>query len=509
MVTGLSAIEFHDRTKHSPRSIREGGHRLDFDNKPRPYKIYESLPRRPLAETIRPSPLPALTAIAEDLPPGHGVSDLDLDALTQCCYYSAGITRRIRRRERELLFRAAACTGALYHIDLYLVTAGIDSLDAGVYHFDPMSMAVDVVRKGDYRARLADATGDHSHVARAPCSMIATSTWWRNAWKYQARTYRHAFWDAGTVIANLLAVAASLDHPASVVTGFADEPVARLVGVEPDHEAPIAIVPIGADCPSPDAPAITKLDPDTRPLSDHEVDYPLITEAYTASILRDGDAVTDWRTRWPETGVGTRSAGDGATIPLEPVPPEQASKVPLYRAIARRGSCREYTREPLNVRKVSTILDRAFHGVPLDDRQSVERLQFNDAYCLINGLEGVDPGAYQLHPEAGRLERLHAGDYRNEAGHLALDQRLGADAALSIYFMTDLDAVTDQLGNRSYRVAQLEAAITAGRLYLGASAHRDLGATGLTFYDDAVTDFFSPRAAGQTPTFLWTLGRPA
>jgi len=75
--------------------------------------------------------------------------------------------------------------------------------------------------------------------------------------------------------------------------------------------------------------------------------------------------------------------------------------------------------------------------------------------------------------------------------------------------MTDLDAVVDRLGDRGYRAAQLEAAITAGRLYLGAYAHRDLGATGLTFYDDTVTEFLSPWAADRTPTFLWTLGRPA
>ena len=68
--------------------------------------------------------------------------------------------------------------------------------------------------------------------------------------------------------------------------------------------------------------------------------------------------------------------------------------------------------------------------------------------------------------------------------------------------------MTDALGDRGYRAAQLEAAVTAGRLYLAAYAHRDLGATGLTFYDDAVAEFFSPRAEGQTPTFCWTLGRP-
>jgi hypothetical protein len=75
--------------------------------------------------------------------------------------------------------------------------------------------------------------------------------------------------------------------------------------------------------------------------------------------------------------------------------------------------------------------------------------------------------------------------------------------------MTDLTAVVDALGDRGYRVAQLEASLTAGRLYLGTYAHRDLGGTGLTFYDDIVSDFFAPRAAGQTPMFLYTIGRPA
>ena len=86
---------------------------------------------------------------------------------------------------------------------------------------------------------------------------------------------------------------------------------------------------------------------------------------------------------------------------------------------------------------------------------------------------------------------------------------MGADAAVCAYFMTDIEAVTDALGDRGYRLAQFESSLTAGRLYLATYAHRDLGGTGLTFFNDEVTEFFSPRAAGQTPTFLYTLGRPA
>ena len=62
-----------------------------------------------------------------------------------------------------------------------------------------------------------------------------------------------------------------------------------------------------------------------------------------------------------------------------------------------------------------------------------------------------------------------------------------------------------RFGNRGYRVAQLEAAVIAGKLYLAAYALR-LGATGLTFFDDDVTAFFSPHAAGKSVMFLMAFG---
>ncbi len=510
MAAGTGAGEYHERTKHSPRSVRADSHRLDFENKPRPFKLYKDRPTEPLADAIRPPMQPALSAIAEPGPAPEQGGPVDLGAVTNLLYLAAGITKRIQRGDRDLLFRAAACTGALYHIDLYLVTGDLDALPAGVYHFDPRRCSLDVLRTGDYRAALAAASGSDPRIEHAPVSVVATSTWWRNAWKYRARTYRHAFWDSGTVLANLLATAATLDLPATVRLGFQDEAVAALLGLDISQEAPLEIVPIGSGDRAPPAPDVSKLEPETVPLSDEVVEYPLIEGAYRGSMLADAGAVRSWRDRALDGAIRSRGPGDSEHVPVTPVGPEQASKVPLYRTIRRRGSCREYTRDDLNARKVATVLDRATRGVTTDVTGAASGgLRFNDIYCLINGLEGVPAGVYQYHPGQNTLEQLRDGECRQEAGHLALDQPLGANAAVNCYFMTDLDAVVDRLGDRGYRAAQLEAAITAGRLYLGAYAHRDLGATGLTFYDDTVTEFLSPWAADRTPTFLWTLGRPA
>ncbi len=50
------------------------------------------------------------------------------------------------------------------------------------------------------------------------------------------------------------------------------------------------------------------------------------------------------------------------------------------------------------------------------------------------------------------------------------------------------------------------AAACTGALYLAAYA-LGFGATGLTFIDDAVTDFFLPHAQGKSVMFLITLGK--
>jgi hypothetical protein len=106
------------------------------------------------------------------------------------------------------------------------------------------------------------------------------------------------------------------------------------------------------------------------------------------------------------------------------------------------------------------------------------------------------------------LERLRQGDFRREAGYLGLEQDLPAEASVNVYCLADLAAVLARFGNRGYRAAQLEGGVLGGKLYLAAYAER-LGATGLTFYDDEVTAFFSPHAAGKSVMFLAALGHPA
>jgi len=180
---------------------------------------------------------------------------------------------------------------------------------------------------------------------------------------------------------------------------------------------------------------------------------------------------------------------------------------PVEQVIQRRGSTRKFARTPITLSRLSTMLDRATRGVPADFLDP-PGTQLNDLYVIVHAVEGLPPGAYVFHSSRGLLECLKQGNFRADAGYLGLEQELPADAAVDIFFLADLRPILQRFGNRGYRAVQLEAGILGGKLYLAAYAQR-LGASGLTFFDNDVTRFFSPHAEGKSAIFLVAVGHSA
>ena len=500
-----AAWNYHNATKHSYTSIRTNTHFMDWNNQPLPFKIYPTLEPMRLPGEVRQSEVSALSAIAERVSAQTNASP-DLEAVAQLLYLSAGITRRRKYSGGEIYFRAAACTGALYEVELYLVCGELTGLEAGVYHFGPAEFGLRKLRAGDYRGALVAATGGEAAIAHAPLTIICTCTYWRNAWKYQARTYRHFGWDNGTLIANLLAVATALGLPAKVVCGFVDASVNRLLDVDTQREVAFSLVALGhaADLP-PQAPAeMLPLRLETVPLSQREVDYPLMREMHAASSLDSKEEAQEWRGRTP---VSDFPPPAGPIISLKPLSDAEMPRDPIEQVIQRRGSTRKFARSPITLAQLSTMLDRATRGVPADFCDP-PGAQLNDLYLIVHAVEGLSPGAYVYHRSRGALECLKQGDFRAEAGYLGLQQELPADGAVDIFFLADLRPILQRFGNRGYRAVQLEAGILGGKLYLAAYAQR-LGASGLTFFDDDVTRFFSPHAEGKSAIFLVAVGHSA
>lgn len=495
---------YHNSTKHSYWSIRTNRHSLDWANRPLTFKIYPTLDPLPLPRETSQTGMAALSVISElnVLPKADAVPDLK--SLAHILYFSAGITKRTAYPGGEIFFRAASCTGALYEIELYLVCGDLPDLKAGVYHFAPADMGLRKLRAGDYRGVLVRATGGEPAISHAPVTIICTATYWRNAWKYQARTYRHFGWDNGTILANLFALCVARSLPARVVCGFVDAEVNRLLDLDTQREVAFSMVPVGYRSGLPPEPPgdIPPLKRETVSLSRTEVDYPAMREFHDASSLRSAEEVTAWRGPTPLTEFPPPR---GKTLPLQPLTDQAISRDPIERVILRRGSTRKFAPEPITFAQFSTLLGPATRGIPADFLQP-PGAQLNGIYLIVHAVEGLAPGAYVFHRGPGVLECLKEGNFRSEAYSLGLEQELPAEASVAVFFLADLRPILERFGNRGYRAVQLESGILGGKLYLAAYAQR-LGATGLTFYDDDVVKFFSPHAEGKSAIFLMALGK--
>jgi len=548
------ALDYHEATKHSEVSIMTSRHYLDFDNRPLPFKTYLEQQRYPLTNNFPIPNLDSITSISNvkqssnssTIKAEKSVSATDI---SEILFFAAGITRVMRYSYGTYFMRAASATGALYPIELYLVCGDITpDLTAGVYHFGPADFGLTQLRSGDYRHALASsalAEREYDAITTSLLSIIFTSFAWRNAWKYQARSYRHWFWDCGVIIANLLATTASMQLPTKLIMGYVDNMVDRLLRLEPLKEASIVIAPIGIGfCPKSDSQVnnnmqkeITELPiPKIVPLSQRgEVEYPDIWSMHQFSKLLDREDVESWiEIQQSNAQDGqVRANDDRSSISKQQLEyqnqnldPENNTKLILDRkdmsdvrgtptrmsigdVILRRGSTRRFDKHssiPLST--FYSILDSSTRGVPMDVLTNAgDMSSVIDTYFISNNVVDLEPGAYFFNRNLKSLDLLKRNASRQISGYLCLGQSLFSDASAVIFLMADLHKVLDELANRGYRVAQLEAGIIAGKIYLSSYAH-SIGASGTTFFDDAATEFFAPHAANKSTMIAMGVGVP-
>ena len=477
---------------------------LPLANKPPAYKSYPQLSPIYLPTDVTPLEASTLEAVANRLAPQDEGAALDSASLAALLFYTAG---RIRQREFSgagtVTFRAASSAGGLYPIEVYAVCGELPDLAAGVYHFSPIDFALRQLREGDYRLALSQAAGDDLGVAAAPVTLVCSAVFWRSAWKYLARSYRYCFWDNGTMGANLLAAAAALGLPAKVLMGFIDAQVNDLLGIDGRREASLCLASIGQVGLAPRAGGVgpaPSLAVETETASNEGIEYPEMARLHAASALRAWEEVAAWR-RPLATLPRPRT---GEAYPLAAERPDANS---LGQAIRQRASTRRFARETIAYEQLSAMLAASTSGLVADFLGS-EGPTLLDVYLIVNAVDGLPSGSYVFSPAEQTLTRLRDGVFREEAGHLCFEQALGADASVVVFFMADLDAVLQHFGNRGYRAAQLEAGVIGGKMYLCAYA-LGLGASGLTFFDDEVTAFFTPDAAGKRAIFVVALGNTA
>ena len=490
---------------------------INLANKPPLYKVYPDLRAIALPDVAAtPGPaMPTLEAIRSGAQDGPA-SQLTLEKLTSILYHSAAVIRRRQLRDGEVHYRAAASAGALYPNEIYLVCGDLEGLRAGVYHFNPRDCTLARLRNGDLRRWVAGAVGDHSAY---PATLVFTTVFWRSAWKYRERGYRYCYWDLGTMAANLLATARAEDVSVKFRFGFVDRLLTGYFGIDGVTEAPSLVASIGSpDGLLPDGPGDVPgmLPQESNDLTAGALDYAMSRELHLASHLRTGADVAAWNNSGAAISSSEKDELDGTGDNFRPLRsgsdgafdadqnPASLPSEPLGDTVRSRGSSRRFARDPISWEEFRSVVDAAAQPInapPFENGIS----PYLGLYFIVNAVAGLEPGAYYYNAFYNGLRLLKSGDFREMAGHLGFEQALPADAAAVAFITADLDLIERVFGPRGYRMAQTVAGIIGGRLYLGMHS-LGLGATGLTFFDDSVSEFFTPHAAGHDAVFVVPMG---
>ncbi len=407
----------------------------DFATWPAACKAYPpGLPAVELPRDWPPVPVSATASLVGAL----ASQPLNLASLARLLYLSSGVVRVVEREDRPtLLLRAAGSAGGRFPLELYVSARGVDGLVDGVHWYDPVGHAL--LQVGP------PADGEAT-------TLIVTGVPWRTAWRYAERAFRHIYWDAGTMLAQALALAGSAGLGPRLWTRFPDAEVTRLVGADGVQEFPVALVGLGDG-----VPAIgPRGDGAAGAIDAAPLEFPLVTRAQRAG---DGDELG---APWPP----------GAPLELQPPASRDLDAVILQRGSTRRfDAAATVAREVFDFSLAAALTDA---HVP--------------HFVAVHGVEGVAPGLYRW-PDLDRPVR--GGLLRELLLRVCWDQDLGRDAAFVVIGAVDLDALDD----RGYRDAQLGAGLVEGRLHLAAYA-LGIGATGMTFLDSEIAGLLGEPLAG-------------
>lgn len=141
-------------------------------------------------------------------------------------------------------FRTAPSAGALYPLEVYVVSGDVNNLSAGIYKYEPREHELSLIMDGNKRSELADAALSQSWVEGAALAIVFAAVYERTTVKYGERGIKYVHIEVGHAAQNLCLQATAMDLGVVTVGAFNDERVSELLNL-PDNEKPLYIIPIG------------------------------------------------------------------------------------------------------------------------------------------------------------------------------------------------------------------------------------------------------------------------
>jgi SagB-type dehydrogenase family enzyme len=420
---------------------------------------------------------------------GGGARPPTLAEFSDLAHYTSGVTSA-SAESGGISLRAAASSGALYPVDLYLVSGNDAGVAPGVYYYEPKQHAA--LKLAVALETLATALPEPRRLHEAAFAFVTAVTFDRTVSKYDVRSYRYVALDTGHVVANLLLAAAARGFDCRPHALFDDDLASSALGLDASAEAVSLVVTCRRGSPPPVTQVASGVERalSLPPLPERADEWELtrLSQRLTSVRLGEPGAAP------PATVARTRSTAPGVALPVA-----TSLARDLFKTIANRRSFREFSQSPLELAQLAAVLDAASR------RPVLRAVPLVELHLLVRNVSGLEPGVYRYDEQRRVLEPRARGDRSQAIASAGLSQALlGRAAAVLVWTLAPAAGSVD--GTRDYRTAHLEAGIGGENVYLAASALA-IGACGVgAFYDDEVGALLADGASRPRALYLQALG---
>lgn len=415
----------HQLTKHSYMSVRSGSHMIDWDSQPRNHKIYPHFyPRYKL----------------ESLP---SLAFLEL---------AGGITAKKEFPNTTYYLRSVPSAGGLFPFELYLQIRGDLGIPKGLYHFEPHSASLVLLREIG-REGVEPYFG--SNASQEGIIFLISAPYFRSSWKYRERAIRYILLDGGHQLGAIYAALACEEAACEMVWDFDKIALAKDFGFGEEELFLAAIFSSTTDESKERIPLKSPLPYVSA--YDYYIPNEFVKKAYNDTVNYHARPTSD--------------------LPFFQNTPKEI----LESAIIKRRSIRGFNQKSISAEEFSFIM------------QDITLFAMKHDIDIFYTAHLIDSHARGLYKNE---ELISEGDFRSKSRYLALEQNLGGQSAATFYITSN--------EVECYQKANMIAGLI-GHLFYLRSEILGIGCSGIgAYYDDEAKTFLQTQ---NNILYLVSIGR--
>lgn len=253
-IVGTKAFEYHELSKMTEYNYRRLGINISYIKASgfykklmKSYKIYQNAPqtRLPKSQLIQPVNLQEVIVNRRSRRNFNGEIPLKVQQIAEILQLSYGATVEFTYEGEKQILRATPSAGALYPLEIYIISRNIESLDKGVYHYRICKHSLELVKNVD-EGIFKNLEKKWSFPKEFQCVVVITGVWNRSFIKYSERAYRYLLIETGIVSENMTLISEVQGLNALIMGGWSDDEINELLGIDGINEISLLPICIGA-----------------------------------------------------------------------------------------------------------------------------------------------------------------------------------------------------------------------------------------------------------------------